>query len=126
MIPRRNLSVLVVHHAPLVRFGISTLLRSSHRFRVIAETGDATIARQMFTQNPPDLVVLGLTLARGDGVMLLKDFKKLNPRSRSLVITSRHDSLSVKRAFKAGARGYVVTEDETIEVLRALDQISDG
>ena len=126
MAPLKKLSVLIVHHAPLTRFGLTSLIRSSRRFKVIGETGEAPVARRMFTANEPDLVVLSLTLQHGDGITLLKDFKKLNPATRALVLTARTDSLSVQRAFKAGARGYVVAEDETAEVLHALERVAAG
>ncbi len=122
----KKLSVLIVHHAPLTRFGLTTLIKSSRQFNVIGETGEAPVARRLFTENLPDLVVLSLTLQHGDGVSLIKDFKKLHPAARALVVTARNDSLSVQRAFKAGARGYVVTEDETAEVLHALERIVAG
>ena len=122
----KKLSVLIVHHAPLTRFGLAALIKASPRFKVIGETGEAPVARRMFTENGPDLVILSLTLQRGDGIALLKDFKKLNPAAHALVVTARNDSLSVQRAFKAGARGYVVMEDETAEVLHALEHIVGG
>jgi DNA-binding NarL/FixJ family response regulator len=126
MVSLKKLSVLVVHYAPLTRFGLTTLIKASRRFKVVGATGEAPVARQMFTENAPDLVVLSLTLQRGDGIALLKDFKKLNPAAGALVVTARGDALSVQRAFKAGARGYVVTEDETAEVLHALERIVAG
>jgi DNA-binding NarL/FixJ family response regulator len=126
MVSLKKLSVLIVHHAPLTRFGLTMLIKASRRFKVVGDTGEAPAARQMFTENAPDLVVLSLTLQRGDGIALLKDFKKLNPAAHALVVTARSDALSVQRAFKAGARGYVVTEDETAEVLHALERIVAG
>ena len=122
----KKLSVLILHHSPLMRFGLTTLIASSRCFKVLGDTGEATVARRLFTENTPDLVVLSLTLHHGDGIALLKDFKKMNPAARALVVTARNDSLSVQRAFKAGARGYVVTEDETAEVLHALERIAAG
>jgi DNA-binding NarL/FixJ family response regulator len=107
-----------------MRFGLTKLVQSSRRFRVIGDTGDAPVAIRMFTENAPNLVVLSLTLRHGDGIALLKDFKKMNPAARALVVTARTDSLSVQRAFKAGAHGYVVAEDETAEVLHALERIA--
>ncbi len=126
MVSLKKLSVLIVHHAPLTRFGLTTLIKASRRFKLIGHTGEAPVARQMFTENAPELVVLSLTLQRGDGIALLKDFKKLNPAAHALVVTARSDALSVQRAFKAGARGYIVTEDETAEVLHALERIVAG
>lgn len=82
------------------------------------------MARRIFTAHSPALVVLSLSLQHGDGIALLKDFKKMNPAARALVVTARTDLLSVQRAFKAGARGYVVAADETAEVLQALGRIA--
>ena len=122
----KKLSVLIVHHSPLMRFALTTLIKSSRQFKVVGETGEAPVARRLFAESGAELVVLSLTLHRGDGIALLKDFKKMNPRAHALVVTAREDSLSVQRAFKAGARGYVVTEDEATEVLHALERIAAG
>ena len=87
---------------------------------MVGETCEAPVERELFAKTDPDLVVLSLTLLHGDGFSLLKDFRKLNPAARTLVVTARQDSLSVQRAFKAGARGYFITEDETTELSTAL------
>lgn len=126
MVSPKKLSVLIAHHAPVMRFGLTALINSSRGFKVIGETAEAPVARRLFTEKTPDLVVLSLTLHEGDGIALLKDFKKMNPAGRALVVTARTDSLAVQRAFKAGARGYVAAEDETREVLHALERISAG
>lgn len=126
MKPTKRLSVLVAHYAPLMRFALTTLVRSQRQFHVIGETGEAPIARRLFAECKPDLVVLSLTLQHGDGFGLLKDFRRMNPQARTLVVTARNDSLSVQRAFKSGVCGYVVTEDQTAEVLQALQRIAAG
>ena len=71
-------------------------------------------------------MILSLTLQHGDGISLLRDFRKMNRAARTLVLTAREDPLSVQRAFRAGARGYFVTQDETSEVLHALERIAAG
>ena len=112
MVSLKKLSVLVVHHAPLTRFGLTTLIKASRRFKVVGATGEAPVARQMFTENAPDLVVLSLTLQRGDGIALLKDFKKLRSRRGCAGRDGARRCALGAAALKAGARGYVVTEDE--------------
>src|SRR5262249_22383322 len=126
MIPPKKLSVLIVHHAPVTRFGLTTLLKSNRGFKVVGETSSVPIARCLFTEMQPDLVILSLTLQHGDGISLLRDFRKMNRAARMLVLTTREDPLSVQRAFRAGACGYVVTQDETREVLHALERIVAG
>ena len=126
MISPKTLSVLVVHHAPVTRFGLTILLKSSRGFKVVGETGSAPVARRLFTEIQPDLVILSLTLQHGDGISLLRDFRKMNRAARTVVLTAREDPLSVQRAFRSGACGYVVTQDETTEVLHALGRIAAG
>src|SRR5437660_11043283 len=118
-----NVKVLMIHGAPLIRFGLARLIEATGRFEVCAETDDAPTARELFVQQQPQIVVLGLTLRGGDGVELIKDFRKLNPSARTIVLTTREDPLSIQRAFRAGARGYLEKGDDLPEILIALDQI---
>jgi DNA-binding NarL/FixJ family response regulator len=98
-------------------------MAESGRFAVCGEADTASVARDLFEQYQPQLVVTGLTLRHGDGIGLIKDFRKLHPAARTLVLSKRGDALSVQRAFRAGARAYLMTDDATAEILRALDRI---
>ena len=124
--PNSRPSVLLVNSSAVTRFGLKALMRMSGRFDLCGETADAPTARSIFMQHQPDLVVLGLTLQRGDGIELIKDFGRFNPRSRTLVLTTRSDMLSIQRAFRAGAFGYVVTDDNLSEVFAAFDHVLSG
>ena len=126
MVPLKKQPVLIAHYAPVTRLGLATLIRSSRQFTLAGATGHAPTARQAFCERKPELAVLSLKLHEGDGISLLKDFKKMDHRVPTLVLSQRTDALSVQRAFKAGARGYVGTVDETTEVLQALELISRG
>ena len=118
--------VLIVHNTPLVRSGLAGLIDANGRFAACAQTNDAPTAREMFVKHQPELVALGLTLRRGSGIELIKDFRRLNRTARLLVLSGREDPMSIQRAFRAGAHGYVALEDDSSEVLRALNSISDG
>lgn len=118
--------VLIVHCSPVTRLGLTALLTQSGRFAVCAQADAATTARDLFGQYQPELVVTGLTLRGGDGIGLIKDFRKMHPTSRTLVLSKRDDALAVQRAFRAGARGYLLAADETTEILEALDRILTG
>jgi len=118
--------VLVVHHVPLMRLGLAGMIDASERFTVCAQTDDAPTAREMFVEHQPPFVVLGLTLNHGSGIELIKDLRGLNNAARVLVLSAREDPLSIQRAFRAGAHGYLGIEDDVSELLQALDRISGG
>jgi DNA-binding NarL/FixJ family response regulator len=92
---------------------------------VCGETDEAPLARELFLRHKPDLVLIGLRLTGADGIQLIKEFRSLNPAAPILALSEQADAFSAQRAFRAGARGYLSTEDAP-ELLRALDEISTG
>jgi DNA-binding NarL/FixJ family response regulator len=121
-----SVRILVVHASPLARLGLAAIARSQRRFKICAETDDVPAAREMIVRYEPALVVLGLTLRRGDGIELLKDLSKLHPPARRLVLTKRDQPLVVQRAFRAGAHGYLLVSDQTAEILQAFNRVLAG
>jgi len=123
---RGKLKVLIIHHIPLIRSGLVALIQATGRFAVCGETDDAPMGREMFVKHQPRAVALGLTLRRGSGIELIKDFRRLDTAARLLVVSAREDPLSIQRAFRAGTHGYLALEDDSSEVLQGLERISDG
>jgi DNA-binding NarL/FixJ family response regulator len=121
-----KMQVLIIHHAPLIRSGLAALIGANDCFAVCGETDDVPTGREMFVKHQPRVVALGLTLRRGNGFELIKDFRRLNRATRVLVVSARDDPLSIQRAFRAGTHGYLALEDDSSEVLQALERISDG
>ena len=117
---------LIIHHVPLVRSGLVALIETTGRFAVCGETDDAPTGREMFLKHQPRVVALGLTLRRGDGIDLIKDFRRINTAARLLVVSVHEDLLTIQRAFRAGAHGYFALQDDSSEVLQALSRISEG
>jgi DNA-binding NarL/FixJ family response regulator len=118
--------ILIVHDAPLIRFALSGLIESSEAFAVCGQTDNAPTARDLFTTHSPAVVMLGLTLDRGDGVQLIRDFRKMDKRAATSAVSTREDAVSIKRAFRAGARGYLSARDSVTEVLAALADVLGG
>ena len=117
--------VLVVHRIGFVRHGVLSLIAKSMQFMACGETDEAPLARELFMRHKPKLVLLGLTLRGGDGFQLIKDFCRLEPAAATIVLSERTDELSLRRAFRAGARGYL-TIDGAAEMVKAFNEISAG
>jgi DNA-binding NarL/FixJ family response regulator len=123
--PLTKAKVLVVHRAGFIRSGALSLIANSMKFVACGETDDAPTARELFVRHKPNLALVGLTLRGGDGIQLIKDFRNLDPAAATIVLSERYDELSVRRAFRAGARGYL-TIDDAPEMLRGFDEILNG
>jgi DNA-binding NarL/FixJ family response regulator len=117
--------ILVVHRTGFVRSGVLSLIAKSMQFMACGETDEAPLARELFLRHKPHLVLIGLRLTGADGIQLIKEFRSLDPAAAILALSEQADAFSAQRAFRAGARGYLSTEDAP-ELLRALDEISTG
>jgi DNA-binding NarL/FixJ family response regulator len=117
--------ILIVHRTGFVRSGVLSLIVKSSQFMACGETGAAPLARDLFLRHKPDLVLIGLGVSGADGIQLIKEFRSLNPAAAILALSEHADAFSAQRAFRAGARGFLSTEDAP-ELLRALDEISAG
>jgi DNA-binding NarL/FixJ family response regulator len=109
-----------------MRLGLVGMIDASGQFTECAQTDDVPTAREMFVEHQPQFVVVGLTLNHGNGIELIKDFRRLNNAARILVLSAREDPLSIQRAFRAGAHGYLGIEDDVSELLQAFERISAG
>jgi DNA-binding NarL/FixJ family response regulator len=117
--------VLVVHRIGFVRSGVLALISKSSQFVACGETDEAPLARDLFLRHKPDLVLIGLKISGSDGIQLIKEFRHLNPAAAILALSENADAFSAQRAFRAGARALLSTEDAP-ELLKALDEISAG
>ena len=114
--------VLVDDHA-VVRGGVRLLLQAHPDLRVVAESSSASESLAVVRTHRPDIVLLDLYLQGRSGLDLIGDYLAVAPGSRVVVLSMRVDSSTVRRAFAAGASGYVpkrARDDELVAALRAV------
>jgi len=74
----------------------------------------------------PDIVIVDLTLAGSSGLDLIKDMKLRSMKTMVLVLSMHDESLYAERALRAGAKGYIMKEEASKEVLKAIHRILSG
>lgn len=121
-------TVLVDDHA-LLREGLRAVLERHDGIAVVGEAGsfDAALAEVAHTR--PDVVVVDLKLTAGtdyEGMRLIGELTRWDPQPAVLVLTTFLDDDLVVRAVRAGARGYVVKDVDTTELVRAIRALAGG
>lgn len=124
--PLTRIKVMIVQQACWIRRAMRTLIDQSEQFSVCAETDNARGAIALFEQHQPKIVVLGLVLTHGDALQLIKTLLKLAPAALIIVLSSDENVMSICRALRAGAVGYLTVEDGDLELPIALDTIVAG
>lgn len=126
---RRPIRTLLVDDHALLREGMRSLLERENVVEVVGEAGSADAALAEVNARRPDVVVVDLKLSAGteyEGLRLIKEISQRHPDVAALVLTTFLDDDLVVRAVRAGARGYVVKDVDTTELVRAIQAVSGG
>ena len=118
--------IFIVDDHPLVREGLTRFINLQPDMLVCGEASSAHQALKSIPVLKPDVVVLDLTLAGSNGLDLIKDMKLRSLKSLVLVLSMHDESLYAERALRAGAKGYIMKEEASKEVLKAIHRILAG
>ncbi len=124
--PRRKSRILLVEDHPIVRQGLALLINEEPDLEVCGHAEDVEGGHAAARTLRPDLVVVDLFLKGGDGLTLVKTLREEQPDLPTLVLSMHQESLHAERALRAGARGYVMKEEATAHVLRAIRKVLGG
>ena len=125
MIPA-PIRVFIVDDHPLVREWLSSLLREQRDLEVCGSAADAPQALASIVESDVDVAVVDLSLQNGSGLDLIKALKEQCPAT-DIVVLSMHEEVNyAERAFRAGARGYVMKRESTKHIVEAIRQVRNG
>ena len=120
--------VLVDDHA-IVRQGLRSVLEREPDLHVVGEAGTPSQAMAVVATTHPMVVLLDLRLSPSpetQGIDLCAKLHAACPDVSVLVLTTVIDDQLVLDAIHSGARGYVVKEIDTSELVRAIRAVSRG
>ena len=118
--------VLIVDDHPIVREGLDRLLSRETDLVVCGQAEDAPQALELLDKADPDLAIVDISLASGNGLDLVRQMRSANAEIRILVSSMHDETLYAERALRAGARGYINKQQATEKIVEALRRILDG
>ena len=118
--------VLIVEDHKIMRDGIKALLDRSDEFAVVGDVETGTEAIQICTEIHPDIVLMDIGLPGLNGVDSTAELLRHCPSTRVIMLSMYDDEDSVVSSIRAGARGYVVKQASSAELLDALRAVARG
>jgi DNA-binding NarL/FixJ family response regulator len=122
----RKSPVVVVEDHPVLCDGLKQLIGSQHDLDCIGVADDVSSAKRLIEECKPDLMVLDLRLKTGDALDFIKTLRVEYPEVKVLVLSQYDELIFAERALRAGASGYIMKENTTDEVLRAVRKVLAG
>lgn len=118
--------ILIVDDHEIVRQGLVQLLKEEPNLDVCGEARDASEAMDKVAALKPDLVLLDISLDDVDGIELTKTLVLNFPGILVLILSMHDESLFGERALRAGAQGYVMKQEGSELIVKAINTILNG
>lgn len=110
----------------VVRSGLRRILADEDDIEVVGEAADATEAVALATAERPDVFVMDLGLPGTSGIDATRQVLDASPATAVLVLTVHDDVAYLRKAFDAGARGYLVKDAADVELVLAVRHVASG
>lgn len=124
--PARGVRVLIVDDCAVVREGLRMLLRSQVGVCVVGEAADGETALALVGKTQADVVLLDISLPGISGIETARRLRRLKPALRVLMISINDDLGHVLESFDAGAKGYIVKDSASDEIVEAVERVHAG
>jgi DNA-binding NarL/FixJ family response regulator len=118
--------VVIVEDHPVLCDGLKHLIDSQPDLTCVGVADNTSDAKRLVEECKPDLMVLDLRLKAGDGLDFIKTLRVECPKVKVLVLSQYDELIFAERTLRAGASGYIMKENTTDEVLRAVRKVLAG
>ncbi len=120
----KALRILVADDHDIVRAGLRALLTEQPSWQLCGEAATGREAVAQAEQLQPDVAILDLTMADGDGLEATRQIRQRVPQCEVLILSVHESSQVAREIVAAGARGYVVKNDAGQELVQAIEAVS--
>lgn len=118
--------VLCVDDHPLMREGISAVIRNEADLLLVAEAISGREAVEAFRKHRPDVTLMDLRLPDISGIEAIREIRREFDNARIVVLTTFDGDADIRRALEAGAYGYLLKSMPRQEILEVVRKVSKG
>ena len=117
--------ILIVDDFEVVREGVKRIFENQSNIS-FGEAGTAAEALRVVNEQDWDVVILDLSLGHRNGLELLKELRQQRPALPVLILTMHSEEQFARRAFRAGAAGYITKGSPRSELIKAVEKVIRG
>ena len=124
--PPKPVRVFLAEDHVLVRQGFRRMLEDDPRLTVVGEASTGLAAVQQCARLKPDVVVMDISMPELGGFEATQAILKDNPETQVLILSMYSNPAYVKKAFDAGAKGYILKDALEVDLAQAIVTVAHG
>ncbi|HNX71881.1 response regulator transcription factor [Rivihabitans pingtungensis] len=118
--------LMLVDDHPLVRDGLRARLGAVAHLEVIGEASNGHEALLRAAELCPDVMLVDIGMKEMNGLELTERLSQAHPAIRVLILSMYDTPEYYSRAIAAGAKGYVLKDAGSHEIIAAIDAVAAG
>ncbi|MCU1323463.1 MAG: two component transcriptional regulator, LuxR family [Acidobacteriaceae bacterium] len=121
-----KIRVMTVDDHPIALGGIAYALQDERDIEIVTEGGSGTEAIQLYPQQRPDVTLIDLRLPDMSGIAAMEEILKSFPDGKFIILTTYHGDVPAKRAYRAGALGYLFKSMLSRDLVQTIRRVHSG
>lgn len=108
----------------IVREGIKEVIeRKAKDIKVIGEASNGNEILNLAKTKPADVYIIDITMPILNGIETTDRLVRMNPKSKIIILSMHNNRNLIEKAFKYGAKGYILKESDVEEVIHAIREV---
>ena len=124
--PQRRIRIVLADDHILLRQGLQVLIDAEPDLEVVGQASSGTDTIDQAGSLSPDIIVMDVSMPRGDGIRATANIRSRYPAVRVLGLSRHLDPGYARRLLDAGAAGYVVKRTTVTALVRAIRLVVQG
>lgn len=120
------LRVLLADDHVILRQGLASLLNMEADMQVVAQAGTGRTAVDLYREHHPDIGLIDIEMPDGDGPEAISVIRTFDPAAKLIVLTTYIGEEDVFRAMSAGAKGYLLKDEEPEVLMACIRKVAAG
>lgn len=121
-----SVKIVIADDHNIVRQGLQRILDAEPDFKVVGDADNGIRAVALVEEKLPDILVVDLMMPGLNGLEVTRQVSKQTPRTRIIILSMHQDDGYILQALRAGAKGYVLKESTTTELVQAIHEVMAG
>src|SRR5882724_6127068 len=118
--------ILIIDDHEVLRDGVKRVFDKQPGTVTFGEASTVQEALKLVREQDWDIAVLDISLGDRSGLEVLKELKQIRPRLPVLILSMHSEEQFARRAFKAGAAGYITKDSPRAELVKAINKVAEG
>jgi DNA-binding NarL/FixJ family response regulator len=122
----KEIKIIIADDHKLVVEGLESSLKPSANINIIGKVNNGIELLDILQRCSPDIILLDINMDKMDGFEAAKRIIEFYPEIRLIMLTTSENSFRIKKAKSIGVQGYVFKTCDTIELIKAIEEVFSG